>query len=137
MADGVEYTSDKEKSNLFAEKIEKTFSNEDNKNFNRENFEKIEKLLDKPISEFYENTKILPFIKKELNREMKKLNKKTSIDQDGISNRILKMVPDCMKELILLLFNRCLNNGEILKYWKLSRIMMKGKKGSDRSTLNG
>ena len=90
-----------------------------------------------PISELYEDTKIIPFTRRELKKEIKKLNKKTSIDQDGISNRILKLIPDSMIELILLLFNKCLLYGKIPKYWKQSRITMIGKKGSDRRSVNG
>ena len=73
-----------------------------------------------PISELYEDTKIIAFTRRELKKEIKKLNKKTSIDQDGISNRILKLIPDFMIELILVLFNKCLLYGKISKYWKQS-----------------
>ena len=54
----------------------------------------------------------------ELKKELKRINKKTSSDQDLISNRILKEIPGSMKEKLLILFNNCLIQGKIPSYWK-------------------
>ena len=41
IVNGIEFTTDQEKFNIFADKLEKKFSNEENQNFNQGNLEKI------------------------------------------------------------------------------------------------
>ena len=55
----------------------------------------------------------------------------TSTDQDGISNKILKNISDNTKELILCLFNKCLELKKVHAYWKISSMNMIIKKGTD------
>ena len=73
----------------------------------------------------------------ELDKELKRLNKKTSTDQDSISNKILKEIPQSLKEQILNLFNKCLTQGYIPRYWKRSTISMLNKKNCDKHSVKG
>ena len=67
----------------------------------------------------------------ELTKGLKKLNCKSSIDQDGISNKILKNISEITKETILKLFNKCLELNRVPAYWKVSTMNMILKKGAD------
>ena len=50
------------------------------------------------------------FNMQELGAVIKALNNKTSTEQDGISNRILKHMTFIAKEKVLVLFNKCLSH---------------------------
>ena len=135
--DGVEYDEDQEKCQLFADNLEKTFSNEYNSKFNQEVHSSINQFLETPLELIYKDKKIPEFSMKELNKQLKRLNKKTSTDQDRISNRILKEIPESFKKKLLTLFNNCLLQGKIPSYWKKSIISMLSKKNSDKHSTKG
>ena len=69
----------------------------------------------------------------ELESAIKKTKNKTSIDNNGLSNSILKQLPLEIKILILKLFNNCLSKNFIPSEWKYSKINMIPKKGDSQN----
>ena len=63
------------------------------------------------------------------------MNQKTSLDPQGISNKMLKHVGPAMVTAILNLFNKCLNNSQVPKAWNHSLVIMLHKKGQDEKTV--
>ena len=63
---------------------------------------------------------------RELVKNMKDMNAKTSVDPVGLSNKILKMGKgsEIIRENLLILFNRCLVEQKIPQKWKNSVITM-------------
>jgi hypothetical protein len=68
---------------------------------------------------------------KELNETIKRLNTKNSSGLDGISNKIIKNLPEQMKKTILNLFNQSLLESKIPENWKKAEITMIPKKNND------
>ena len=134
---GVEYDEDEDKCCIFADSLEKTFNNENKPYFNSNLYSSINQFMDKPLEEIFSEKKNPQFSMSELDKELKCLNKKTSTDQDRISNRILREIPESMKRKLLILFNNCLLQGKIPFYWKRSTISMINKKNSDKHSTKG
>ena len=131
---GIKYTKDSEKAEILADRLEKIFGDDDNNEFDKTHFDSINNSINRgEFSNLYteREKKIKPLSMQELVKGMKKINSKTSTDQDGISNKILKNVSDNTKELILCLFNKCLELKKVPAYWKISSMNMILKKGSD------
>lgn len=66
---------------------------------------------------------------KELERAISNLSSKTSLDDYGISNKMLKNLNLKIKTAILDLFNKCLESNSLNSGWKISSIVMIPKKG--------
>ena len=65
------------------------------------------------------------------------MNKKTSIDPQGISNKIVKNVlsgSTIIKNEILKLFNKCITESIVPSSWKESVITMLAKSGLDKTS---
>ena len=70
------------------------------------------------VNFYTEREKIKPLSMQELVKGLKNINSKTSTDQNGISNRILKHASQTTKDLMLCLFNKCLEHKKVPAYWK-------------------
>ena len=84
---GINYTIDSEKAGILADRLEKIFGNDDIDDFDKDHFDQINNSVDlNDISKLYneKEKKIKPFSMQELVKGLKKINSKTSTDQDGI-----------------------------------------------------
>ena len=131
ISNDVEITSNEGKATIFAERLSEIFSNNSTNLNNKIIEDKVEALINKIKNKKQSTFK--HFSKKELIFEMKKLNSKTSIDSDNLSNRILKHMPDDFLKNVLKLFNACVENSQIPLSWKTSTIKMIHKKGGEKS----
>lgn len=71
----------------------------------------------------------------EVKKAIKKSNNKPTLDQNGLSNKIIKKLPDRMVGLVVKLFNLCLLDNKFCYNWKNAFITMIPKKG-DRTNIN-
>jgi exonuclease III len=120
----ISYTNDCDKANLFASKLEQTFSETPNPNFNSylkyevDNFVLANKYNQKSPTE-------IPLItKRELSLAIDSLSNKDSPDLHEISNKLLKHLSNNYKEKLLKLFNDILIQKQIPKCWKKACITM-------------
>ena len=97
------------KASLLAEKLKKTFSEENNDQFTKQNQEKIDKFFDNDeISQKYKEKTKKIFTENEINKAIARINQKNSTDMYGISNFLLKKSNEIFKAKMLELFNKCL-----------------------------
>ena len=119
---GKELVTNEDKAAAFGEKLKDTFSDTHNEKYNNEFKKKVEDFKKVGIDASYtqEEKIVKKFEIKDLEYALKHLNTKTSIDQDGLSNRILKNIGKSRiaMEKILEFFNFCLSNNQLLNYWK-------------------
>lgn len=59
----------------------------------------------------------------ELKDSIKAINSKTSFGPDGIPNCIIKLFPKSFLEILLILFNNCININYIPKLWRISSVV--------------
>ncbi len=64
------------------------------------------------------------------------LNKYKSPGPDGISPRLLKLVPEEISEYLLIIFGKCFNLGTVPSQWKNANVTPIHKKGSRSSPEN-
>ena len=117
------YHSDGEKANLFAELLQKTFSEEDNNKFDS----KFKKSVEDKYTNLNKNAHnhvISLILKQELDDAIKNLKNKTSSGIDYVSNLLIKKLPANFKVLLLNLFNKTLIESKIPANWKKSIITM-------------
>ena len=136
---GKSYESDTEKADVFAESLEKKFKDDNNSRFNENMKQDIESFI---ASGGCENSylpnekKVKDFEQWDLDKAFKALNSKTSIDPNGLSNKLLKNTGPLVRDRILTLFNWCLKEGRIPISWKKSVITMLLKSGQSPNDLN-
>ena len=133
--DGVAYTKDEDKAKIFAERLFETFNENSRESFDVNFKEKINSYVNgkKYLQEYTgEAQAVKIFTKKELQTAMMSINNKPSIDHLGISNKILKNVPNATKDSILTVFNKCLKENRIPLSWKTSVVTMIQKKTDDK-----
>jgi hypothetical protein len=115
--DGIKITTNIGKAKVLADRLEGVFSSEVDPKYDSQNFEKINKKINDGIDSMYEANErnTTTFSMQELVKAIKNLNRKTSLDQSQISNRILRQVKQSRiaLECLLSLFNKCLNGHEI------------------------
>ena len=70
-------------------------------------------------------------------KEFKKISRKTSIDNDNISYRILKEIPDELRKKVFFLFKSCLRLEILPTSWKMREITMIPKKGCEKTSFSG
>jgi hypothetical protein len=102
------YCTDFKKANPFSNILAKTF-NEDssNHNFNTDFKRDITNKVNITLNGNKPENEIVKLISiEELNETIKRLNNKNSSGLDGISNNIIKNLPEQMKKTILNLFNQ-------------------------------
>ena len=133
--EGKFYTTDKEKAQVFGERMRETFSENTNPNQFDDKFKKDidEYIHDKNFEALYKDKNIKKLKMKELKYALAKINKKTSLDAQGISNLVLKKTPLMFRKVLLLLFNKCLEENFLPAEWKESIIKMIDKKADDKS----
>jgi hypothetical protein len=136
MIDGLKITTNSGKAKVLADRLEGVFSSDIDPKDDRSNFQDInQKMNDGGIENLYDNNEknTTTFSMQELTKAIKNINKKTSLDQNGISNRILRQVRHSRiaMECLLSLGNKCLTAHDIPTYWKLSTITMIHKKDTD------
>ena len=103
--DGVEYTSDEAKDNLFAEKLKKTFNEIDAIGFDNDFKILIDSNINNKTYEYdYNDNDIQMFTMSELKNCIKKLNNSKSMDPTGLNNFILKKLPVNTLQSLLSLF---------------------------------
>ena len=132
--EGKRIECDFEKAELFGNRLEQIFSEDNNPRYDNNHRDKVNKYLNlkKYEEEYTQNEKVTKFItEKELKIAIKNLNKKNSIDSEGLSNIMLKKIGSNGQKKILELFNTCLENYSIPKSLKFSNITMIPKKSND------
>ena len=134
---GIIYENDQDKANLFAKTLKQTFSKNVSRDYDDDNESRVNAFLQLPLESHYRDTRIILFSEKEVRYEVKKLSRKKSVDRDGITNQMMRNIPDSMIVTLKKLFNLCLLNSKIPKSWKISEITMIPKKGSDRKSVKG
>ena len=130
----MKYTTDHAKAQVLADRLENVFNEDPNNNFDSEHFDHINQQIESDaISKLYKPREKLAkkFTMRDLTKSIKNINNKTSIDQNGISNKILKHVSEITKECMLALFNRCIEKNKIPTLWKNSIVTMIHKKGTE------
>jgi exonuclease III len=137
--EGIEIKDSKMITKIFADRLEGVFHNETNSNFNEIKRKEVEDFVnhEKYNSQYMDSEKSdVPIGMNDLSRALKSLNTKTSIDQDGIANRMLKHVTFIGKEKILFLFNRCLGEKKLPSHWKQSQVTMILKPNQDSKSAS-
>jgi hypothetical protein len=125
IVNGVEYVSDSDKANLFADRLSNTFCDSQDDKFN-DNFKKeTEELVKNHKFTFEPN---LSFKLEDLNIAIKELKVKSSPGLDGITNIQLKSLSPEFKMLLVKLFNESLKQSVVPSSWKESSIKMIPKK---------
>ena len=135
----IKISESKAKADVFAESLSKKFSLEENVNFN----DVLKKEIDEKFSDTNfknltatMNKKYRDFSYDELTGAIKSMNSKTSLDGLGISNKMLKVLGPKAKNIVLDLFNKCLNENSVPTLWKHSIITMILKSGQESDSLN-
>ena len=135
--DNREFVTDEEKANLFSEKLTLTFSENDTEDFDSEFKEKLDNYInEKKYEDEYSDKTIKLFNLKELNKAIKDLNNKKSTDESGMSNYLIKKLPEEYKDNLLQLFNKCLSKNEIPSDWKTALVTMIPKKAANKKDPN-
>jgi exonuclease III len=140
LLDGIEINSDKDKAKIFAETLEKKFSDTGDPNFDENHKRKIDDFINSGEfeSNYSREQKRVPefFTYYELQKELKNMNSKTSLDHLGITNKMIKHSSDKMKSCLLELFNDCLAKYKLPKDWKTSMVSMIAKPGLDARIIS-
>ena len=128
-----------DKANIFADNLEKKFKNETNEFYNENHKNDIESFIASGGAEnsFEKHEKhVKEFDMMELDRAFGSMNSKTSLDPNGLSNKLLKNTGPLVRDRILTLFNWCLKEGVIPVSWKHSVISMLLKNGQSPNEIN-
>jgi hypothetical protein len=123
------YSTDEEKAMAFSKKLSKTFNETTSKRFD-ENFNaQIDNYIEsKEFMNEYADKKYYPITVKELDKKLKKIASKPSLDSDLISNAILKRLHKEARMDMLNLFNSTLPTSTIPKVWKQATLTIIPKK---------
>lgn len=161
---GVTITDDKTKVELFSDKLSKTFNHDPNDSFkfndahkakvenNILNYLKDQNSANEPVLNgfltvnnrtkvnFKNNDMLVIYNLKlihlgEVKKAVKSINNKPTLDQDGISNKIIRKLPDRLLMLLVKLFNNCLMENSYCSNWKNATVTMIPKKG-DKTNIN-
>ena len=136
LVDQKEITEDGDKAEKFAEHLENIFNDNNNERYDEHFKEEIETCIkNNKFDSNFMNKSITEFSILELKKEIKKLNNKGSIDQYGVSNKILKNVSEKFIENLLILFNMCLKQSIVPNLWKSSIITMLLKKADEKQNI--
>jgi exonuclease III len=134
--DGVNLNTDKEKADAFAKRLESIFQDD-----NLDQFDKVKKIeidtffADGKFELSYTDKSVKQITLNELIKCIKEANSKTSSDVDGISNRMLKNLPECMIQKLLILYNKCLSEMKVPLEWKVAIVQMISKKSDDPTNI--
>ncbi len=129
--------TDKEKANCFAEKYKRVFSDEDNPNFDSSFKNEIEELMtNKEYKKSYTDKTVKFFSKMELDKVIKEISNKKSLDHEAICNQMIRNFSVNFKITLLQLFNHCLLYNIIPDEWKKATVSMIYKKGCQKTRDN-
>ena len=136
--DGVEYSTDEEKSKIFAERMANTFKESPgaSSKFDQQNFEKVNDYINlkKYEQEYSPEEKTVKLIKtKDVKKAISRLNSKKSLDHNNISNKLLKRISSRLHLVLTKLFNMFLTADFLPQDWLNSTIIMIGKKTDDKT----
>ncbi len=134
-----EIADDLEKAQFFGQKLQKTFSTNDqdyNKTFDNTHHEKIKKWHDEFTNINSRVNQIEDITYNELRKAINSLNNKTSVDGNNISNIMLKHAPANVRELIRKLFNLIIKDQDIPDYFKMATVTMIPKTGQSSNPNN-
>jgi hypothetical protein len=116
----------------FADKLSKTFNHNDIDEVDYDSTHKstVDSYISKKeyLNNIFSNKSISKITTREVLKAIKKTNNKKTIDQFGLSNLILKKLPNTTIVAINNLFNKCLLNNELIHKWKVATITMIPKK---------
>jgi hypothetical protein len=131
---GVSYTSDQQKADIFATHLASIFSDSNEPHFKH--------LFKQDVEEEVANFNFLDYDYKqhlittsEINSVISQLNNKTTLDPHGVSNRLLKKSSPDFRAHLVALFNSCLREGVLPTAWKESNVHMLKKKADSHSTV--
>ena len=117
--------------------MRKTWNDSSDNQFDQETKKKIDDEIEsKSFEKTYKQRDFKKVTLKELDKQISKLNNKTSIDGFGLSNFILKKIPKATRELLVTLINNCLEKGELPQKWKNSIVKMIPKKSDEKHNPN-
>jgi exonuclease III len=131
---GITYKTDQQKADVFANHLGSIFSNTNDPRFNDHFKQQIEEEVSNFNFNNYDFNNHLITIN-EINTELHRLNNKTTIDPQGISNRLLKNTSTEFRARLLILFNSCLRSGTLPSAWKRSNVRMLKKKADSHSSV--
>ena len=135
--EGNVYDTDEKKAEIFKEKLDKVFNENINDNYDKEHFCTINEYINSKSYISEKTSREIPkFTKREMDRAIKKLNRKKSEDSKGISNLLLKNISEKMRVYLLEIFNNILINGKIPKDLKASVVIMLMKKPDDPTNVD-
>ena len=118
--DGVDFKSDEEKANIFAEKLANTFNETNPTDFDNEFKQNVDQIIcEKQYEANYQDKQTVLITLLDLTKAIKNLNNSKSTDTTGLSNFIIKKLPINSRLALLNLFNQCLIDSEMPKEWKI------------------
>jgi hypothetical protein len=122
-----ESRDDKDTANDFKAKLFKKFDEnvKYSQSFNNEHKIFVEKYIDSNAYESLYKDKSIRFItSSEILMAIRKLKPKTKSDMHGISNLIIRKLPQNITQYLTVLFNKCLQENNLPSEWKSSRIVL-------------
>jgi len=135
--EGREFTTEEEKANWFADKYKKVFSDDENANFDSNFKREIEEYIkNREYEDICKDKTIKFFSPTDLNKVIKEISNKKSLDQENISNFMVKNLSEKFKLNLLKMFNHCLATNTMPEEWKKATISMIHKKGCKKSRDN-
>jgi hypothetical protein len=136
--DGQHVHESKDQANLFAQNLEKKFSDERNEYFDERNKKKVEDFMTNDFNDHFSVAQKVTkeFTMQELTESIKIMNAKTSLDPYGLANKMFKFTGFNYREKLLCLFNRCLREKRVPDSWKHSVVSMLLKSGQDPNTIS-
>ena len=134
------YESDKEKADLFKSILEKTFSQETDKNFTEKEFyDQVDANVNSNeyINSYqHTNNEYKEITIFEIKLAISACKNQSASGFDGIHNQMIKHLPENFIEYIKILFNKNLSNSSMCQSWKISKITMIGKKDNEKQNPN-
>ena len=70
-----------------------------------------------------------PITLKELLKALKSLNQKVTMNANGVNNKFLKRIPTSLQFMLVVLFNKCIDNNFLPSSWKKAHMSMLFNKG--------
>ncbi len=123
---------------LFTEKLRKTFSEsqEETSRFNQKHKEEIDKFVQEKRYAAGNGKSFKKFTMNEINYAIEKLNTKTSVDNTGISNMMIKNTSQSLRTIMLAIFNKCMEMKKIPSCYKEAVVTMLHKKDDPSEIKN-
>lgn len=132
------YNNEHEIANIMGKHLQKTMSDINNKKQIIENKKEFIKKHNEELKKQINNEEILnePITKQELARVINAKQKITAPGEDKITYNIIQQLPDQTKEILLEIYNKIWDEGNIPIQWKNSIITPKLKGDKDKQDIN-